>query len=482
MAQIDSDWGGNAPFALQIEITSHCNLRCKMCPLTAQNTSSSLQPGHISEVHWEEIVPLAREVGQVIIAGFGEPLANPRCLPLLRQLEAGGIRTSIATNGTGLRPAICAELSRLPHLTHINVSIDSPDPVIYRQIRGGELERALGGVRNLLACIDNPDRVSVSSIIMRSTVASLVDFPLLLAQYGVKHYVLQGLLEYNAVYAEEVGVQRDGLASAINKIRDACRAHGVELGFSLPHRLGLELDDPAGADRLYQRKPAGTETETRQCHLPWEVPYIDKDGRVFPCCIAAAKGKGEWGRLNDESLLEIWNGAKARQFRADILDGRTTPAICRDCKAAPLGEHPFRLYSARIIASESVLDSPAHFRLVAQNTGTISWQLESMIRIGTSTPRDHDAACAHSTWMNKKRIGSFQEATVRPGGKATFVFEINSLGEGEREFFQLVAEGHCWLPYTRFSITSGSKDATGATTGDETLEAAAAVAEEEPHP
>jgi radical SAM protein with 4Fe4S-binding SPASM domain len=453
MSVTGSEWASNQPFALQIEITSHCNLRCKMCPLTGKNSSSSLRPGHISEVLWDEIVPLAREVGHVIIAGFGEPLTNPKCLPLLRQLDACGIRTSIATNGILLHPGICAELSRLPHLTHINVSIDSPDPVIYRQIRGGELERALDGLRNLMGCIDDPNRVTVSSVIMRSTVAGLADFPSLLARYGVRQYILQGLQEYNAVYTEEVGIPKDGLVSSIDKIREACRAHSVRLAFSLPHRLGLELADPAHADLLYQRKPPGVEKETRQCHLPWELPYIDKDGRVFPCCIAAAKGTGQWGRLSEERLPEIWDGANARQFRVDILDGRTTPAVCQDCKAAPLGEHLFRLYSARIVTRDSVFDTAPRFKLVVQNTGTISWEQGDLIRIGTCTPRDRLSACAHSSWLSRNRIGSFQERTVRPGENATFVFEINPLDEGERELFQLVAEGRFWFPYTRFSIT-----------------------------
>jgi hypothetical protein len=91
-------------------------------------------------------------------------------------------------------------------------------------------------------------------------------------------------------------------------------------------------------------------------------------------------------------------------------------------------------------------------KLVVQNTGTISWLPENRIRIGTSNPRDHDAACAHSSWLTRNRIVSFREAIVPPGAKATFVFQIDPLEEGECEFFQLVADGTCWLPYTRFSI------------------------------
>jgi MoaA/NifB/PqqE/SkfB family radical SAM enzyme len=147
MEEINSGWGGNVPSALQIEITSCCNLHCKMCPLTTKGTGSSLKAGHLSEVLWDDLAPLAREVGLVIISGYGEPLTNPRCLTLLRQLDAHGVNMGMATNGTALSPRICSELAQLSHLNHINVSIDSPDPAIYREIRGGDVQNALRGVQ-----------------------------------------------------------------------------------------------------------------------------------------------------------------------------------------------------------------------------------------------------------------------------------------------------------------------------------------------
>jgi MoaA/NifB/PqqE/SkfB family radical SAM enzyme len=456
MHQINSRWGGNPPSALQIEITSHCNLHCKMCPLTTESTHSSLKAGHFSEVLWDDLVPLAREVGQVLISGYGEPLTNPKCLPLLKQLDAEGISMGMITNGTALSPRICTELAQLSHLTHICVSIDSPDPVIYREIRGGDVQNAFRGVKNLLGCIDHPARVSVSSVMMRSTMASLVEFPRLLAGFGVRRYILQGMVDLNATFPEEAFMERESLASQVDKIRQDCRENGIELCFTLPQRLDLELHDPESVDRLFYRSDLATEKAARQCFLPWEIPYIDKDGGVFPCCIAAAKGTANFGTLSDEGLLAIWNGANYRRFREDILDGRTTPVVCQDCKVAPLGEHPLRLYGARILSDESRLEGVSPLKLVVENIGTITWNRDDMIRIGTSNPRDHAAACAHPTWLSKERVVSFMESTVPPGSKATFLFQVNPLAEGEREFFQLVVEGKCWLPYTHFSIGSES--------------------------
>ena len=66
-------------------------------------------------------MPLARQVGQVTISGFGEPLVNRNCLPFLKELDRYNIWTSMTTNGTALTPRIAKELGALQSLKHINV-------------------------------------------------------------------------------------------------------------------------------------------------------------------------------------------------------------------------------------------------------------------------------------------------------------------------------------------------------------------------
>jgi MoaA/NifB/PqqE/SkfB family radical SAM enzyme len=48
------------PYALQVESTSSCNLKCKMCPLTTERTPSSITPGHMQEVLWRATSPRCR--------------------------------------------------------------------------------------------------------------------------------------------------------------------------------------------------------------------------------------------------------------------------------------------------------------------------------------------------------------------------------------------------------------------------------------
>src|SRR4029079_6876540 len=128
---------------LQVEFTSKCNLRCRMCPLTTKTSSSSAAPGPMFDAVFDEVLAVARSCRRVIVAGYGEALTNPQCLPMLRALDAERTDMSLATNGLALSPTAARALTEIRHLSMINVSIDSPDPDIYRAVRRGNVDRAL---------------------------------------------------------------------------------------------------------------------------------------------------------------------------------------------------------------------------------------------------------------------------------------------------------------------------------------------------
>src|SRR5262245_24106958 len=131
-----------------------------MCPLTAGDTPSSRDPGNMDPVVWERVMSFAGRVGRANVGGYGEPLSNQKCLTHLRELDVAGVRISLRTNATMVNEKIAAELAAMPNLVNINVSVDSPDAAIYRDIRGGELDHALRGLA-FLARAMGPNRLTV---------------------------------------------------------------------------------------------------------------------------------------------------------------------------------------------------------------------------------------------------------------------------------------------------------------------------------
>jgi radical SAM protein with 4Fe4S-binding SPASM domain len=331
------------------------------------------------------------------------------------------------------------------------VSIDSPDPAVYRDTRGGDLHRACEGARRLASAL-GPGKVTVSSVMMQITIESLAAFPPVLAGLGVKKYVLQGLIDYRRdMEAEEVG-RHQGLAERIASIRRRCNQAGVELSLALPDRVATELSD--GDERPLASCGAATgDGETKQCWAPWELPVIDKDGRVFPCCYGLSNATAVLGDLREESPEDVWFGAQYERFRGDILDSRTTPAVCRSCTVVRSGPHPLARYSAQILPGQPTVTAAGHVTLLVRNTGRVAWTARDQIHIGTSDPRDRPSGLFHPSWIGLNRIGSFTEPSVDPGGIATFHAEIARSGEGAAETFQLVVENQCWVPGSRFRIS-----------------------------
>jgi len=440
------------PAGLLVEITSRCNLVCRMCPLTTGLTPSSEQPGPMADPVWTAIVRFARQAGHVNIGGYGEPLLNPNCLDYLRTLDREGVRTTLTTNGTLVTPAIAAGLAELPHLVSVNISIDSPDPAIYKSIRGGSVDKALSGV-GLLAAALRPSQLTVSSVMMRSTMDSLPAFPARLATIGVRTYVLQGLVDYAPGLEPEELHWRDGLARHVELMKQAAEAAGTSVVFELPERVAAEMRDPVDVAREAAAVPTPHEvTDTKQCFAPWDTPVFDKDGRVFPCCYAMTHASAVLGNVKETSPEAIWQGEKFEAFRAAIVDGRTLPDVCRQCTVVPTGPHPLRLYSTKLLLDRSTLAGTTAMILAVRNAGARTWTRDDRVYLGTAAPRDGDSAFYDATWIGRNRICSFREDQVPPGGTATFVFIVNPADGVETESFQIVVEGQCWVPGTLFQI------------------------------
>jgi radical SAM protein with 4Fe4S-binding SPASM domain len=447
------------PLSLQVELTSHCNLRCVMCPLTTGTSSSSAVRGHIAPSTWEKILPVARRCGKVFLVGFGEPFTNPATLSYVAELDRAGVEVTISTNALSVTAEAARRLAALRNVVHVNVSLDTPDPDLYRAVRGGGLERALRGLRHLTLAFGEPSRISVSAVAMRKTFPSLARLPPLLAGIGVEKLEIQAMTDYNDFAAGERRLEPT-FAATLEELTATCAAHGVQLLVTGEERIARDLDEPVrrGARPFDSRvgatpaAAAGNSTVTRQCAIPWEIPFVDKDGRVFPCCFAASQNVSELGCLRTSTFEEIWAGRPFERFRRALLEGARPPDVCRRCTLIPLGEHPFRRYAARLLTTPVVADR-GRATVEVVNEGREAWERGDAVRLGTARPRDRSSQIRHASWLSPNRPAGFREARVLPGDVATFEFAVSHRSRAIEETFQLVVDGVCWLPGTHFTVT-----------------------------
>ena len=152
---------------LRISLTDRCNFRCIYC----MPEEGVCQLSHDDILRIEEIARVVRVaaglgVRSVRLTG-GEPLVRKGVADLVREIaRTPGIENvSMTTNGV-LLPKMADELKRAG-LSRVNISLDTLDPVQFRQItRRGELRQTLDGIEAALAAGFDP--VKVNAVVVRS--------------------------------------------------------------------------------------------------------------------------------------------------------------------------------------------------------------------------------------------------------------------------------------------------------------------------
>lgn len=442
----------NVPIFLQVELSSRCNLKCTMCPLTLGTTDSAASAAIIGDANWEQVKDFARQSGRIMLVGFGEPLTHPDFLSMLEELDDLGVEISFSTNGIGAE-VIAGPLAAIRGLRHVNVSIDSPDETIYREIRGGDVHRALAGLGSLAAALRHRMPVTVAAVAMKKNIRSMLVFPQLLATMGVRHLVIQGLHDYTAEINEQhihtgrkfpMFIRTSERPDFIfNEIITQGKKHGVEILFN--DRVTLDFYMPQQSSGKYFTPPRNDNSMTRACTVPFASLYVDSEGRVYPCCHSA--GEAQLGRISTETPLDrIWQGDAFRKFRSDLLTASTTPPVCRKCTIVPLGEHPFNQYRTEIVGLESLEEGETSFRIQVRNAGTETWTREFALNLGTSGPQDRMSLHYLPDWFSPSRPASMAEDRVAPGEVATLSFRFRPAATRQPEYFQLLIEGKFWLP------------------------------------
>jgi radical SAM protein with 4Fe4S-binding SPASM domain len=90
--------------------------------------------------------------------------------------------------------------------------------------------------------------------------------------------------------------------------------------YFLKRLLGLNLI--SSQSRLEQSKTF--------CIMPWVHFHVTQYGTVTPCCQAPWQEEQAFGNINKESINEIWQGEKIKQFRRTILAGKADKR-CESC-------------------------------------------------------------------------------------------------------------------------------------------------------
>ena len=315
--------------AIQIEVTSRCNIRCVMCPVTVL-----ADRWHAQNLDWELYLRIARafeHIKYVHLQGWGEPLLHPRLFDMIRVAKEAGCRVGFTTNGTLLGEVASQRLLDL-HLDLLAVSIAGATPQTHAAIRvGSDLLQILNNLRRLLDLrarqkVPHP-KVEIFFLMTKTNMAELPAVVDLTASMGADELVATNL---DYVPSE----QQDGLKAFACESQSKAFASAVEEAHNKSKVAGI-------AFRAY---PLEAE-EVAICDAnPLRILFVSCDGKVSPCTYLGLSGQTEiprvfegrnlsvpraaFGDIREQELEEIWDGLEYRAFRMQF-EARRNVAITR---------------------------------------------------------------------------------------------------------------------------------------------------------
>jgi len=149
---------------LRLSVTDRCNLRCTYC-MPAEGLPVFERDELLSHSEIMTIAQTAVQLGirKIRVTG-GEPLIRPDIMELLQELGALPDLERLVLTTNALRLDTLAVRLREAGVSGTNISIDSLNPELFREItRGGDLHRCLAGIE---AAIDAGLRTKINVVVM----------------------------------------------------------------------------------------------------------------------------------------------------------------------------------------------------------------------------------------------------------------------------------------------------------------------------
>ncbi len=281
----------DSPIFLQIEPNYKCNYKCPMC--TQGDPKLIEKYGYEERLSTSDFKKIIKEAEKykcpsIAIYGDNEPflIKNiPEWFAMAR--DAGFLDIMAITNGSVMTESL-AERILDSGLTRLRFSIDAVTPETYSKIRiGGKFDRT---VRNIELFLNARAKRGV-----------------LLPQVGV-NFVKMSINQHEL----EPFIKRWEKVVDFITIQD----------FMKPD-----------VDGDYQYLDIGNreEVETFRCTQPWQRLYIRGNGDVTVCC-AQFNSKLVIGNIRKDSLYDLWNSKKMKDFRLMHKEGRFYEnPVCLKC-------------------------------------------------------------------------------------------------------------------------------------------------------
>ena len=301
----------NKPVTAQIEPTSECNLKCRMCIREAMK----IPFGTMSFENFKRILGKLDSLFKINISGNGELFLNPEIFDMIRYANRRGILINISSNGTILTKDIISKICE-NDIGEIGISVDSTNKEKYEKIRiGANFDKLLENMKNLSNELKRKKRhtiLTMAPIIFKENIDELPRFIELANMLGIKKVAFQTLqTKESFLESYDSEMKKQLVASNIQKLKEKMKE-------------AVKLADKYNITVIFD------EEESPGCIWPWRGIYVAWNGEVTICCKIPDWKKFGMGNILKQDFWEVWNGKRYQEVRR-MLKKRKSLLMCKGC-------------------------------------------------------------------------------------------------------------------------------------------------------
>ena len=300
--------------AWQIELTTRCPLRCKMC-VREQCPNRPRQEMSLDD--FRKILPYLKNVESVVLEGWGESLFHPNLPEIIRLAKKEGPQVGFVTSVMGISESAIEEILQAG-VDFIGFSIAGAAPKTHNAIRvNSDLEKLLQGIRTFQSAKarrqQEKPNFHIVYLLLKDNIAEAPLVPPLAKSLGITHVFLIQLAQVSNTWQDQ---QKCFSRNALKEYEDILK----------------EVEAKARELKISLRCPPTAAQDVSVCsENPLRNLYISVKGNVSPCVylnppvdspfIRIYDGKEcptekvKFGNIFEEPFAKIWHGEEYEAFR-----------------------------------------------------------------------------------------------------------------------------------------------------------------------
>ncbi len=311
------DKPGYSPTALQVEITTACNLKCTMC----EHTYMQKVGGHMDFDQFKKLLDSNPNVQTLNITGIGEALMNPAFLDMVDYAKKKGIYVWFSDNMTLMTERSAKRLIGAG-TDFIVLSLDGATKETFEKIRvGARFEHVLENTRRLIRLRDEQGKktplIGINCVITKENYTEIEQMVQLAHEMKIDKLMFMTIfVSTNTGKFSLYSVSKEEIEQVLGKAQETAKKLGVSV--------------------IAWPNPEVKMSKVTGCEYPWQNPYVGYNGDVLPCCFIPQESKGRereeniMGNIFKDDLGTIWNSEKFTSFRQRIKTN-DAPISCKKC-------------------------------------------------------------------------------------------------------------------------------------------------------